>query len=864
MEGFYNMIEMIIKYKDDIAKIVNDYFFLEMEGSELDSLLKKVFDDCLYSNNFLKNLVLEFDNITFDKLNSDELVDICNKVLFKNCSIFELCDFLDKYEIELNDYDTEIIFSASMDTYDLFVLFFKNNKTEYLSDSFIKFKNYFSFISKKNDNNGAVDTYKNYIKSINQATVLTDDEIRDVFVKYRNSTGSLKEKYKCIIVNNYLKLVVRIAKKFTSDKLEYEDFIQEGNIALLDAIERFDLTKNVKFTTYAYKTIESKMAMAFYLLGTDIRIPYNRKLLLVKLKKISSSYNDSYGVYPTAEVLSELSSVPIKKVKDIMFNNLVSDGNTTSLHSLVGIEGDNITELIDFLPSDSLSPSEIFLNNEVIETVNYFIENADIPDRDREILKYRFGFYNNKEYSLCDIANMFSLSNQSIRNIINKSLLKLKKDKLFSTINVYDSSSKSKITPSSFNLMPTVYEDYPSYSKEDIDFVLDNLSNNENSFFIIANRYGCDFDHKVFESFSKSFQSNILKSKKLLTYHLEKYTINKLAYKKRELVTNKTSHTTIYEDYYMYSKKIINSVIKDISLDPYNYSLLTMRYGNDFKKNMVDLDLSSSAFNEGCEILKKLLISKLNEKNISLPKKTVDIKTVYEEFPDYSVCDINTVLLFLSRTKKGSENILKRYGTDFNIKFDYSLNTDESFKKIVSALKSNIKKLLFEYTSDPVSLFGNEKFLLFVNSFVSDIYTEYFDVDRDVLDNVINYLIVTNNEIFAKRYNCGPFCINTKNDFEIFSKAKDLIAESINMYNVNPKIFENLESYAIIQKNMEMIINEFTESEKLIINNTIGRYNFNYELVGELLGISPMTVAEVTKKALLLYKEKKPGSKFKI
>ena len=265
------------------------------------------------------------------------------------------------------------------------------------------------------DNIAIDDPVKIYLKEIGRVPLLSSDEETELAKRIAN--GDIAAKKRLSEAN--LRLVVSIAKRYLGRGMQFLDLIQEGNLGLIKAVDKFDHTKGFKFSTYATWWIRQAITRAIADQARTIRIPVHMVETINKVKKISSQLLHQNGHEPTAEEIAEVINMPTDKVREIM--RVAQE--PVSLETPIGEEEDS--HLGDFIPDeDAPAPqdaaSHTLLKEQLAEVL------ATLTPREEQVLKLRFGLKDGRSRTLEEVGEEFHVTRERIRQIEAKALRKLR------------------------------------------------------------------------------------------------------------------------------------------------------------------------------------------------------------------------------------------------------------------------------------------------------------------------------------------------------------------------------------------------------------------------------------------------------
>ena len=259
------------------------------------------------------------------------------------------------------------------------------------------------------------DPVRMYLKEIGRISLLSSTE--EMEISQRVAKGD--EEAKRILAESNLRLVVSIAKRYVGRGLLFLDLIQEGNIGLMKAVEKFDYDKGYKFSTYATWWIRQAITRAIADQARTIRVPVHMVETINKMSRVQRQLTLELNREPSAEEIAAKMKVPVEKVREVM---KISQ-EPVSLETPIGEEEDS--HLGDFLKDESsLSPEEYTENEILKEEIKEVL--MSLQAREQEVLELRFGLIDGTCHTLEEVGKKFNVTRERIRQIEAKALRKLR------------------------------------------------------------------------------------------------------------------------------------------------------------------------------------------------------------------------------------------------------------------------------------------------------------------------------------------------------------------------------------------------------------------------------------------------------
>ena len=257
-----------------------------------------------------------------------------------------------------------------------------------------------------------------YLKEINKVPLLDHDEEYQLALRAQKGDEKARER----LINANLRFVVAVAKKFQGQGLPLEDLIDEGNIGLLIALDKFEPDKGYHFISYAVWWIRQSIMKAICEKSRAVRLPLNRANELFQIQKAQKNLMHTSG---SADVSIEEIAQEAGLEPELVNELLSISRDTVSFDSPVTAGGESTTsKLGDFIEDEGFGPEELAMQKCLKEDINTVL--STLSDKEREIITLRFGLNNNAPMSLKEIGEIFNLTKERIRQIEKRALERLK------------------------------------------------------------------------------------------------------------------------------------------------------------------------------------------------------------------------------------------------------------------------------------------------------------------------------------------------------------------------------------------------------------------------------------------------------
>lgn len=461
-------LELFNRYIKDNIKIDENYLHMKRQ-------LDRIFDfftEIDYSPSVDRYMELIRNNSQFNKVL--EVVFTKNKNLLKNDDINDFSNNNLMFAIEayafLNDID--------LDEYD-------NNTIEKISKDLL-------------EAGYSANDLRFYLNSLNKP-ILTREKEHELFIRIKNGDNQARNE----LIESNLRLSVVIAKRYIGMGVEFLDLIQEGNIGIMTAIDKFDPEKGYKFSTYATYWIRQKISRSVMQKGRTIRIPVHMYEKINRYNSVKKELTIKYGKAPTAvEIANEL-KIPVRKVLDMELIDAPSISISTPI-----VNDEDSSTLEDIIPSLDKSVEETIEEEFLPDLIKEVFKKVRLNERAIEIIKMRNGFYNDEVMTLNSIGEKFGLSKERIsqieiesyRKILDSNYKQLLLDYLDNPQRTLNNLEKLKERKRASlkrrrKEADNLYTYFSEYDQEDLTDILNNLPHEYIP--ILHERYGKDLANPV-------------------------------------------------------------------------------------------------------------------------------------------------------------------------------------------------------------------------------------------------------------------------------------------------------------------------------------------------------------------------------
>ena len=393
-------------------------------------------------NNFIKknikpqnkyqDNIISFEKIVnfFHDFNCFPPPNLLIELIDKNDTLNKILQDVVENNLEiLQKYDIDSKFSDDISKNFIELYCLKNN-IEIKKDNDIQEEDYTEFITDITNTVYTDDSVKMYLQEIHKP-ILTKEQEKSLALRIRNGDEKAKE----LFIERNLRLVIKVARKYTGHGISFLDLIQEGNLGLIKAVDKFDVTKGYKFSTYATCWIRQSIQRSLGDKSRNIRLPVHlyekvKKYELLK-KKLSLKFNRE----PTFEELSKKMRVSI----DTIYKYERLEHDTISLNMIIG---DEDSELEDFISLSTESIDNQFIEENLKDVIENLLKNSNLTTKEIDILKLRFGIGTNDPKTLEETGKIYGVSRERIRQIQEKALKKIRRSYNVKELAIYMDNPK--------------------------------------------------------------------------------------------------------------------------------------------------------------------------------------------------------------------------------------------------------------------------------------------------------------------------------------------------------------------------------------------------------------------------------------
>ena len=369
-------------------------------------------------NEFINRVFISSSNINESLKNISILVSTFETIFLKEKVIEQLLLNNDKF-----NYTLKIISEKNIKLSEIGNL---DKKTLSIVDSWINiYQNLYSFLS--NTDSYQINLIYQYLVETRKYTILTMEQEKEFFLRIQQGDIEARNEF----IERNLRLVISIAKKYIGRGLDFLDLIQEGNIGLMKALDKYDVNKGYRFSTYAYYWIQQSIDRAIMNYGRNIRLSIETSMNLRNYKKRKNELVLQLNRKLNNEELAKYLNISIKEVEEYETNIY----DTLSLNTF--IDDNNDEEIGDLIPSGDRLTEDVVEEKILQHEIKDLLEKCNLNQREMEVLLLHYGFDNNERKSLEEISRIYGVTRQRVKAIEDKALKKIRRSKFIEYFMIY-------------------------------------------------------------------------------------------------------------------------------------------------------------------------------------------------------------------------------------------------------------------------------------------------------------------------------------------------------------------------------------------------------------------------------------------
>lgn len=369
-------------------------------------------------NEFINRVFISSCNINESLKNISILVSTFETIFFKEKVIEQLLLNNDKF-----NYTLKIISEKNIKLSEIGNL---DKKTLSIVDSWINiYQNLYSFLS--NTDSYQINLIYQYLVETRKYTILTMEQEKEFFLRIQQGDIEARNEF----IERNLRLVISIAKKYIGRGLDFLDLIQEGNIGLMKALDKYDVNKGYRFSTYAYYWIQQSIDRAIMNYSRNIRLSIETSMNLRNYKKRKNELMLQLNRKLNNEELAKYLNISIKEVEEYETNIY----DTLSLNTF--IDDNNDAEIGELIPSGDRLTEDVVEEKILQHEIKDLLEKCNLNQREMEVLLLHYGFDNNERKSLEEISRIYGVTRQRVKAIEDKALKKIRRSKIIEYFMIY-------------------------------------------------------------------------------------------------------------------------------------------------------------------------------------------------------------------------------------------------------------------------------------------------------------------------------------------------------------------------------------------------------------------------------------------